>query len=287
MKIKQAIIPAAGLGTRFLPFTKSVPKEMLPLINKPAIQHIIEETGAAGIFDLSIIIGNGKQAIIDYFAPLNNETSLLKDKDKELLDKTLFDHIRDINLQYIKQPKPLGLGHAIMMAREVIEPESSCAILLPDDILIGQTAAIGEMAQIAEKEQAAVIAVQEVPPKKISSYGIAGIKKQINDTLFEVSNLVEKPKKEDAPSNYAIVGRYVLPHSIFDALDEIKNKATGEIQLTDAIQHLLNNGHKLIAYKFPHKRFDTGTPHGWLEAIIHCALNDHRYAADIKEFLKE
>jgi len=282
LMIRAAVIPAAGLGTRFLPFTKSVPKEMLPLINKPVIQHIIEESVDAKIPKLFLIIGNGKGAIVDYFNPIHEQAAFLKEKDKQLLQEVISDRINKSTISYLLQPQPKGLGHAIYMAKNVIPAGCYFAVLLPDDILVGQDPAIGTMAEIARKENASVIGVQEAPHGNISSYGVIGIKQQISDNVFEISHLVEKPKAEDAPSNLAIVGRYILPQKIFSILEHVGKHATGEIQLTDAIQILIDQGEKVLAYKLPHQRFDTGTPRGWLEAIIHFGLNDPKYAQDIK-----
>ncbi|TET05850.1 UTP--glucose-1-phosphate uridylyltransferase [Candidatus Dependentiae bacterium] len=275
MKIRAAIIPAAGIGTRFLPLTKAIPKEMIPLIDKPTIQHVVEEAIDAHLSDLFIVIGNNKQAIVDYFSSPYEHADLLKEKDKKRLKETLENRIAKATIRYLAQPKPLGLGHAILMARTVIEPNSYFSVLLPDDILVGTEPAIGTMAQLAKQNNAAVIAVQEIPQEKISAYGVISIAEQLNHDLYEVSCLVEKPKKENAPSNLAIVGRYILPHKIIAILDSMQGNS-GELQLTDAIQKLIETGEKVLAYKIPHKRFDTGTPHGWLEAIGHFGLNDLR-----------
>jgi len=286
MPIRAAVIPAAGLGTRFLPFTKSVPKEMLPLINKPAIQHIVEESVDSHLTELFIIIGNGKGAIVDYFNPIHEQAAFLKEKDRQLLQEVIAARIARSTISYLLQPQPRGLGNAIYMARNVITPDSYFAVLLPDDILVGSHPAIGSMAHIAQKEGATIIAVQEVPQENISSYGVISIKNQLSPDIFEVDRLVEKPKTEDAPSNLAIVGRYILPQKLFAILERTPADAKGEIQLTDAIQQLIQQGEKVLAYKLPHKRFDTGTPRGWLEAIIHFGMNDPNYADEIKTLLK-
>jgi len=285
--IRAAVIPAAGLGTRFLPFTKSVPKEMLPLINKPAIQHIVEESVNADLPELFIIIGNGKGAIVDYFNPIHEQAAFLKKKDANLLKEVLSDKIAGATISYLVQPQPKGLGHAIFMARNVIPLNTYFAVLLPDDILVGEEPAIGTMSRLSQQEHATVIAVQEVPRANISSYGVISIKEQLAPDIFEVGSLVEKPPVDQAPSNLAIVGRYIIPEKIFGILDEMQHNVKGELQLTDAIQELINRGEKVLAYKFPHKRFDTGTPCGWLEAIIHFGLNDPHYAPDIKAFLEQ
>lgn len=285
MSLRAAVIPAAGLGSRFLPFTKSVPKEMLPLINKPVIQHIIEEAIDANFPELFIVIGNGKQAIVDYFNPIHNQAAFLKEKDIKLLQDIQANLTAKATINYLLQPQPRGLGHAVFMAHHVIKPDSYFAVLLPDDILVGENPAIGMMAKIAQQENATVIAVQEVPQSIISSYGVIGILKELNPNVYEVSHLVEKPNIEDAPSTLTIVGRYILPQKIFAILESMQKNVTGELELTDAIQKLIENGEKVIAYKIPHQRFDTGTPRGWLEAIIHFGLNDPLYAPNIEKLL--
>ncbi len=285
--IRAAVIPAAGLGTRFLPFTKSVPKEMLPLINKPAIQHIIEEAVEANLPELIIVIGNGKGAIVDYFNPIHEQAAFLKETDIRLLKDALADKISRATISYLLQPQPKGLGHAIFMARNVIHEDNYFAVLLPDDILVGADPAIGTMSKLSEDNEAIVIAVQEVAPEAISSYGVIDVKKQIASDIFEVNRLIEKPAVEEAPSNLAIVGRYILSGEIFGVIDGMQSNVKGELQLTDAIQELIHRGKKVIAYKFPHQRFDTGTPCGWLEAIIHFGLNDPHYAQEIKIFLNQ
>lgn len=268
MKIRAAVIPAAGIGTRFLPLTKAIPKEMIPLIDKPTIQHVVEEAIDANLSDIFIVIGNNKQVIVNYFSSPYEHADFLKEKDKKQLEEKLENRIAKATIRYLVQPKPLGLGHAILMARTVIEPNSYFSVLLPDDILIGADPAIGTMAQLAEQNNATIIAVQEIPQEKISAYGVIGVADQLNPDLYEVSCLVEKPKKEDAPSNFAIVGRYILPQKIISLLDSMQGNP-GELQLTGAIQKLIDTGEKILAYKIPHKRFDTGTPHGWVEAINH------------------
>jgi UTP--glucose-1-phosphate uridylyltransferase len=275
MKIRTVVIPAAGIGTRFLPLTKAIPKEMIPLIDKPTIQHVVEEALDANLSDIFIVIGNNKQTIVDYFSSPYEHDNLLKEEDKRQLKETLENRIAKATIRYLVQPKPLGLGHAILMARTVIEPNSYFSVLLPDDILVGTEPAIGTMAQLAKQNNTTIIAVQEIPQEKISAYGVIGIANQLTPDLYEVSCLVEKPKKEDAPSNLAIVGRYILPQKIIFLLDSMQVNP-GELQLTDAIQKLIETGEKVLAYKIPHKRFDTGTPQGWVEAIGQFAPKNHR-----------
>lgn len=282
--IKTAVIPAAGLGTRFLPFTKAVPKEMLPLVSKPAIQHIIEELIHSNFSNLNIIVSETKIALKNYFDP-SYEPSFLKEQDRQTIKTMINDCICGTTINYLTQAAPRGTGHAVYMAHELVKPGEYFAVLFPDDILIGDKPAIGMMAEIARQENATVIAVQEVPYEKISAYGVVGIKNQLSPDTYEITSLVEKPKKEDAPSNLAIVGRYILPYTIFPAIEDVAQTSIGEIQLTNAIQLLLDRGEKVIAFKFPHKRLDTGTPRGWLEAIIYVALHDPLYAPDLKKII--
>lgn len=228
MEISKVIIPAAGLGTRFLPFTKAIPKEMLPLGAHPALHFIAEEALAASLNKFFIVTGKGKESICDYFDHSATLEQLLREQKKENLTSTINNIIRAASFSYIRQPEPLGLGHAVWMARHSIGKEYS-AIMLPDDIIFSKQAAIGQLIRIARQEKTSVIAVQEVPTDEISSYGVISIKKQITPNLFQVGGLIEKPQAKDAPSNLAVVGRYVLSHKIFAALDQISTYATTEL----------------------------------------------------------
>lgn len=285
MDVTKAIIPAAGLGTRFLPFTKAIPKEMLPLINTPAIQYIVEEGLASNIKHFYMVTGRGKQAIADYFDLNPGLELLLTERNKLNYLTELEKIIKESQFTYIRQSEPLGLGHAVWTARHSIGKEYF-GIFLPDDIIISKTAALAQLIRIARQEKASVIAVQEVPNEVVSSYGIVGIKKQITPNLFQVSHLVEKPSNKDAPSNLAIIGRYVLSHKIFSALEDMNMYATDELQLTDGISHMMKNNEKVFAYKVQGMRYDIGNPVGWLKAIIGIALQDPQYAPIIKEYLK-
>lgn len=286
MDISKAIIPAAGLGTRFLPFTKAVPKEMLPLLNKPAIQLIIEEGLKSSIKNFLMITARDKQAIANHFDISPELDQMLKEKHKAELLSELNKIIREANFTYIRQPEPLGLGHAVWMARHSIGKEYF-GVFLPDDIIVAQTPALGQLIRIARQEKASVIAVQEVPAECVSSYGVIAVKKQITPKLFQVSHLVEKPQSKDAPSNLAVIGRYVLSHKIFNSLEEVTPYAVGELQLTDGISHMIKNNEKVFAYKVEGIRYDIGTPIGWLKATIGMALQDPLYAPAIKRFLAD
>jgi len=288
MDISKVIIPAAGLGTRFLPYTKAIPKEMLPLLNKPAIQYIIQEALASQVEQFLMITSKGKNAIADYFDTDPSLELFLQERNKSGLIQDLNKIIRSANFSYIRQPEPLGLGHAICMARHAIAPKEYFGVMLPDDIIIGQVPALLQLMRIARQERASVIAVQEVPEEYISMYGVVSIKKQFTPNLFQVASLVEKPQKKDAPSNLAIIGRYVLSQKLFKALDEVGfNQDHGEIQLTDGITQMSKNNEKVFAYKVQGSRFDVGTPIGWIKALISLASQDPYYAPHIKEFLTD
>ena len=264
MDISKAIIPAAGLGTRFLPYTKAVPKEMLPIINKPAIEYIVQEGISSDIHNFCMVTGRSKQAIANYFDSSPELEHFLREHGKEKLMAGLNRLIRQAQFTYVRQSEPLGLGHAIWLARHTIGKEYF-GIFLPDDIVVSKQPALAQLIRIARQEKASVVAVQEVPQECVSSYGIISVKKQITPNLFQVSQLVEKPDAKDAPSNLAVIGRYVLSHKIFQALDDISSYASEEIQLTDGISQMMKHNEKVFAYKVQGTRYDIGTPIGWLK----------------------
>jgi len=284
MEITKAIIPAAGLGTRFLPLTKAVPKEMVPLLNKPAIHYIVEEGIKSDIHQFLIITDKNKQAISNYFDSAPDLELLLKERGKEHLLADVAKLMRAAHFTYIRQPEPLGLGHALLMARHSIGKEYF-GVFLPDDILVGPDPALAQLIRIARQEKASVVAVQEVANEVVSSYGVIKVKKQITPNLFQVDSLVEKPKVQDAPSNLAIIGRYVLSHKIFKAIDEVTEYALGELQLTDGISQMIKNNEKVFAYKVNGMRYDVGNPIGWVKAVIGFALQNPQYAPHIKDFI--
>ena len=286
MDIKKCIIPAAGLGTRFLPFTKTIPKEMLPLLNKPAIQHVVEEGIHSDFENFVIVTGRGKNAIADHFDNSFELEAILRERNKIGLLKKIADITKNSSFSYIRQAEQLGLGHAVRLARHGIGKEHF-GIILPDDIIISKIPAMEQIARIARQEKASVIAVQEVPMDCVSSYGVINIKKQITPSLFQVANMVEKPSRKEAPSNLAIIGRYILSYKIFQSLDEIWPYAVGELQLTDAISHMISNNEKVFAYKVQGSRYDIGTPIGWLKATISMSAQDPVLGAQIREYLKD
>ncbi len=284
--VVKAIIPAGGLGTRFLPATKAVPKEMLPLLDKPAIQYIVEESYKAGIKNCIIITSKTKSIIEDHFDSALELEQQLNLKNKSDLMDGLSKILKTMSFAYIRQQEPQGLGHAVWSARHIIGKEH-IGILLPDDIIMSNTPCIGQLAQISTQEKCSVIAVQEVPHEDVSRYGIVGIRKQFSPNLFQVKELVEKPSIANAPSNLAIVGRYVLSSSVFEYLDEQRIGVGGEIQLTDAIQSMMLSGEKVFAYRIQGTRYDIGTPLGFIKANINLALRDQKMSSEIIEYLTE
>ena len=220
-----------------------------------------------------------------YFDTAPELQMLLQEKNKQDLLSSLEKIIRTAKFTYIRQPEPLGLGHAVLMAGSIVDPKEYVGVMLPDDIIVSQTPALSQLITIAQQEKASVIAVQEVPAECLSSYGVIAIKKQLTPRLFQVGHLVEKPKQHEAPSNLAVVGRYVLSGKIFKSLAELGPYATDELQLTDAISSMIKNNEKLFAYKIQGTRYDIGTPVGWLKATIALGLEHPQYATHLKQFL--
>lgn len=284
--ITKVIIPAAGQGTRFLPFTKAIPKEMLPLLEKPALQRIIEEGIQSEVRNYIIVTARGKNSIEDHFDTDPVLESFLKEHNKESLVSCIDKIIKLAEFTYVRQQEPLGLGHAIWLARHCIQKEYF-GVMLPDDIIISKQPALEQLIRIARQEKASVIAVQEVPMDCVSSYGIISVKKQLTPHLFQVGSVVEKPSQKNAPSNLAIIGRYVLSHKIFSSLEQMKNYSVGELQLTDGIGHMIQNNEKVFAYKVQGVRYDLGTPIGWIKAVISLALQHPHYQASIKRYISE
>lgn len=282
-KVKKAVIPAAGLGTRFLPATKAMPKEMLPILDKPTIQYIVEEAVRAGIEDIIIVTGKHKRAIEDHFDnQIELEMNLAEKGKDDLLEKV--HHATELaNMFYVRQKEQKGLGHAIWTAKQFIGNEPF-AVLLGDDIVESETPAIQQL--IAEYEQTgkSVIGVQEVPAAETQRYGIVDPKNQ-QGRRYEVTQFVEKPAAGTAPSNLAIMGRYVLTPEIFDYLEDQEEGAGGEIQLTDAIERL-NQVQQVYAYRFDGERFDVGEKVGFVKTTIQFALRDEEMADEIRAFLK-
>lgn len=284
MSIRKAVIPAGGLGTRFLPTTKAVPKELLPVFDKPLIQYVVEEAVASGIKEVIFITSPGKEALQHYFEPTQYlELSLRDNISADVLEKT--HQITTLaKFSYIEQSKPLGLGHAVLLAKKIIGNEPF-VVLLPDDIFHGSEPPLTQMIDLYNNLNAGVIAVEKVPLERVSSYGII-TPERINDNLYRVLGLVEKPSTAKAPSNFAIVGRYVLPPEIFDSLERTGFGANNEIQLTDALALLMKTS-QLYAYRFSGLRLDGGTPIGLLKASLTIALNQENARSPIIETIRQ
>ncbi|MED4941219.1 UTP--glucose-1-phosphate uridylyltransferase GalU [Heyndrickxia coagulans] len=283
-KVRKAIIPAAGLGTRFLPATKAMPKEMLPIVDKPTIQYIVEEAVESGIEDIIIVTGKGKRAIEDHFDNAWELEQNLAEKGKfDLLDKVRYSS-NLANIHYIRQKEPLGLGHAVWCARNFIGDEPF-AVLLGDDILQNDPPCLKQLIDEYEKTHCSVIGVQEVPEDETHRYGIIAPASQ-NGRSYQVEKFVEKPEQGTAPSNLAIIGRYLLTPEIFMFLDKQEKGAGGEIQLTDAIQKL-NQIQRVFAYQFEGKRFDVGEKLGFVTSTIDMALQHDEIKDELVQFLEE
>ncbi|EOD7515858.1 UTP--glucose-1-phosphate uridylyltransferase GalU [Staphylococcus aureus] len=282
-KIKKAIIPAAGLGTRFLPATKAMPKEMLPILDKPTIQYIVEEAARAGIEDIIIVTGRHKRAIEDHFDSQKELEMVLKEKGKsELLEKVQYS-TELANIFYVRQKEQKGLGHAISSARQFIGNEPF-AVLLGDDIVESEVPAVKQLIDVYEETGHSVIGVQEVPEADTHRYGIIDQLTK-NGRQYEVKKFVEKPAQGTAPSNLAIMGRYVLTPEIFDYLKTQKEGAGNEIQLTDAIERM-NNDNQVYAYDFEGERYDVGEKLGFVKTTIEYALKDDSMREELTRFIK-
>ena len=287
IRIRKAVFPAAGLGTRFLPATKAQPKEMLPLVDKPIIQYVVEEAHASGLDIVIIVTGRGKAAIEDHFDVSYELEKILEERGKlDLL--VLVRKISDmIHISYVRQKEALGLGHAILMARELVGQEPF-AVLLGDDIIDAPVPCLRQMLDVYERSGQSVLAICEVPGPAISAYGvIAGSAVPGGqDRLYEVSDLVEKPPADQAPSNLAIIGRYLLTPEIFEELESTQPGRGGEIQLTDALRGLLARGQKIYGYRFEGRRHDAGDKLGFLIATVEFALKREKLGEQFREYLK-
>ena len=285
-KIRRAVFPAAGLGTRFLPATKAQPKEMLPLVDKPIIQYAVEEAIASGLESLVIITGRGKNAIEDHFDVSYELEKILEERGKSDLLSLVRAVSEMVHIAYIRQKEALGLGHAILVSRDLMNSEPF-AVLLGDDVIVADVPCIRQMMDIHDRYQTSVVALMEVPAEETSRYGI--IKGRPlpdgNGKLFEVIDMVEKPRVEEAPSNLAIIGRYILTPAVFDALEETGKGTGGEIQLTDGLRRLLSR-ERILAYKFDGKRHDAGDKLGFLQATIEFALKNEELGPAFRAYLK-
>jgi UTP--glucose-1-phosphate uridylyltransferase len=287
-KVRKAVFPAAGLGTRFLPATKAQPKEMLPIVDKPLIQYGVEEAMHSGIQNIIIVTGRGKSSIEDHFDVSFELEQLLETKNKgEML--SMVRGISDmIDVSYVRQKEALGLGHAVLRAKELVGNEPF-AVILSDDIIASETPCVRQLLDVYEYYGASVLALMEVPKDQISAYGVVDAE-LIDDNgrenrLFRIRNMVEKPKAADAPSNLAIIGRYVLTPEIFACIEKIQPGSGGEIQLTDALKYMLRN-RPIYGLKFEGKRYDAGDKLGFLKATVEFALTRHDLGKDFREYLK-
>jgi len=288
MKVRKAVFPAAGLGTRFLPATKAQPKEMLPLVVKPIIQYGVEEAMAAGCDQIVMITGRGKQSLEDHFDVSYELEHMLESRGKtDLL--AIVRQISDmIHVAYVRQKEAMGLGHAVLTARELIGDEPF-AVLLADDVIDADPGCLKQMMEVFNETQCSVIATQVVEGPAISAYGVIAtkpVKSKWGDRLYEVTDLVEKPSMEEAPSNLAIIGRYILTPAIFDKLQNTPFGRGGELQLTDGMRELLKS-EKIYGYCFEGKRHDTGDKLGFLKATVEFALKRPDLGDELRKWLKE
>jgi UTP--glucose-1-phosphate uridylyltransferase len=284
--VRRAVFPAAGLGTRFLPATKAQPKEMLVLVDKPIIQYAVEEAVASGLENLVIVTGRGKNAIEDHFDVSFELERTLQDRGKEDL-LSLVRAVSDmVHIAYVRQKEALGLGHAVLVARDLVQGEPF-AVLLGDDIIDADEPCIGQMMKIYEQHRGSVVAIMEVPREEVCRYGIIdGTPLAGSDgRVFQVKNMIEKPRVEDSPSNLAIIGRYILSPGIFDVLEKTGRGAGGEIQLTDGLRDLLAL-EPVYAYKFRGKRYDAGEKLGFLKTTVEFALKNPDIGAEFRAYLR-
>jgi UTP--glucose-1-phosphate uridylyltransferase len=286
MRVRKAVFPAAGLGTRFLPATKAQPKEMLPLVDKPIIQYGVEEALASGCDQIIMVTGRGKQAIEDHFDISYELERMLEDRKKTDLLKIVRQISDMMHIAYVRQKEALGLGHAVLTARELVGGEPF-AVLLADDVIDAAVPCLKQLMGVFEKTQCSVLATQVVEGPGISAYGVLEAKpvEGSNGKLFEVLSLVEKPRAEDAPSNLAVIGRYVLTPAVFGALSEIQAGAGGELQLTDGLRLLLKK-EKIYGYVFDGKRHDTGDKLGFLKATVEFALKRPDLGESLRQYLQ-
>jgi UTP--glucose-1-phosphate uridylyltransferase len=287
-KVRKAVFPAAGLGTRFLPATKAMPKEMLPLVDKPLIQYGVEEAIHSGIPNMIIVTGRGKTAIEDHFDVSFELEHLLESRGKKELLSVVHNVSDMIDVSYIRQKEALGLGHAVLRARELVGPEPF-AVVLSDDVIASEMPCLRQLLDIYEFFAAPVLAVMEVPHESLSSYGVVDAEPIAHngsrDRLFRIRDMVEKPKASEAPSNLAIIGRYVLTPEIFECLANVAPGSGGEIQLTDGLKALLRS-RPVYAYRFEGTRYDAGDKQGFLKATVEFALARHDLGEAFRQYLK-
>ena len=283
MKVRKAVIPAAGLGTRFLPITKSVPKELLPILDRPMLQYVIEEAAEAGIEEVIIVTSRGKESIASYFQPVPSlEKHLAASDSMNLLAKV--KHATNLaQVSFVIQEQPLGLGHAVLTAKEAVGAEPF-VVILPDDIIAHTPGALRQMLAVSDQFDAAVVAVEPTPWEMVHNYGVVDATQE-SDRVHRIHRLVEKPTREEAPSNLTIVGRYILPAEVFECLERTPRGAKNEIQLTDGMA-LLMETHQVYAYEFLGTRYDGGTPLGLLRASLEFGLAQEETREAVKALIK-
>src|SRR5438270_10661695 len=288
-KVRKAVFPAAGLGTRFMPATKAQPKEMLPLVDKPLIQYGVEEANHSGIQNIIIVTGRGKASIEDHFDVSFELEHLLESRGKKDLLASVRGISDMIDISYVRQQEALGLGHSVLRAKELVGPEPF-AVILSDDVIDAEIPALRQLLDVYEFYGASVVALMEVEGDAISSYGAVDAEPVSHNggkgRLFRIRNLVEKPRLSEAPSNLAIIGRYVLTAEIFDSIESIEPGSGGEIQLTDALKHLLRS-RPIYGYRFEGKRYDAGDKLGFLKATVEFALQRYDLGNEFRDYLKQ
>lgn len=283
-EIRKAVFPVAGLGTRFLPATKASPKEMLPIVDKPLIQYAVEEAIAAGIRELIFVTGRSKRAIEDHFDKAYELEAELEVRGKTKILRSLQGLLpKEVTCIYIRQAEALGLGHAVLCAREVIGSDPF-AVILADDLIHGQPPALQQMVSLYSHYHSSIIGVQEILPSESGQYGVVRAR-ALDDRVHKIEGIIEKPSPENAPSNLGVVGRYILTARIFDQLAEVETGAGGEIQLTDGIARLLAQ-EQVLAYEFVGKRYDCGGKLGYLQATVEYALEHPQLKDDFRAYLK-
>jgi UTP--glucose-1-phosphate uridylyltransferase len=287
-KVRKAVFPAAGLGTRFLPATKAQPKEMMPLVDKPLIQYAVEEAIHSGIQNILIVTGRGKSAIEDHFDVSFELEHLLETRNKKDMLATVREISDMIDVAYVRQREALGLGHAVLRARAIVGNEPF-AVVLSDDVIDAEIPCLRQLLDVYDFFGSPVVALMEVPPDQISAYGVVDAEpvshNGCQDRLYRIRNMVEKPKKSEAPSNLAIIGRYVLTPEIFNSLETIEPGSMGEIQLTDGLKHLLHS-RPVYGYRFEGTRYDAGDKLGFLKATVEFALRRYDLGGPFLEYLR-
>lgn len=288
-KVRKAVFPAAGLGTRFLPATKAQPKEMLPLVDKPLIQYGVEEVIHSGVQNIIIVTGRGKSSIEDHFDVSFELEQLLESRGKKEMLQAVRSISDMIDISYVRQKEALGLGHAVLRAKELVGSEPF-AVVLSDDVIDSETPCMRQLLDVYDYFGASVLALMEVPVENISAYGVVDAEPVAHNgsrnQLYRIRNMVEKPKAADAPSNLAIIGRYVLTPEIFSSIESVQPGSGGEIQLTDGLRHLLRN-RPIYGLKFEGTRYDAGDKLGFLKATVEFALKRYDLGGPFREYLKD